>query len=90
MNVATSPSTRVRPLRALSIALAFAAAAGLIFGTAGFTAMEADRGLAVNVTDDERAYLGYAPLADEVRDGELTAVVEYRNRCGSDLDDIDV
>ncbi|MDB2263887.1 hypothetical protein PM025_06955 [Halorubrum ezzemoulense] len=90
MNVATSPSTRVRPLRALSIALAFAAATGLIFGTAGFTAMEADRGLAVNVTDDERAYLGYAPLADEVRDGELTAVVEYRNRFGSGLDDIDV
>lgn len=85
-----TPSTRVRPLRALSLVLAVTAAVGLIFGTAGFTAMDADRGLAVNVTDDESAYLGYSPLTDTVRDGESTDVVEYRNRFGGDLTEFDV
>ncbi|MFD1599660.1 hypothetical protein [Halobellus rarus] len=73
-------------LRTLSLVLAFTAAVGLVFGTAGFTAVNADRGLAVNVTDDDSAYLGYEPLADEVRDDESTAVVEYHNQFGQDLD----
>ncbi|WP_424013428.1 hypothetical protein ACOZ35_09790 [Halorubrum xinjiangense] len=91
MSTATRTSTaRVRPLRALSLVLAFTAAVGLVFGTAGFTAMEADRGLAVNVTDDASAYLGYETVTDEIRDGEPTAVVEYRNQFGSDLDEFDV
>ncbi|WP_144798039.1 hypothetical protein [Halorubrum depositum] len=85
-----SPTRRVSALRTLSLVLAFTAAVGLVFGTAGFTAMEADRGLAVNVTDDASAYLGYAPLADEVSDGEPAPVVEYRNRFGTDLDEFDV
>ena len=88
--VTRSPTARVRPLRALSLVLAFTAAVGLVFGTAGFTAMEADRGLAVNVTDDESAYLGYETVTDTVRDGEPTEVVEYRNQFGSDLDEFDV
>ncbi|WP_199240847.1 hypothetical protein [Halorubrum sp. SD690R] len=91
MSTATrTPTASVRPLRALSLVLAFAAAIGLVFGTAGFTTMEADRGLSVNVTDDESAYLGYAPLSGEVHDGEPTSVVEYRNQFGSDLNDFDV
>jgi len=77
-------------LRRLGLVLALAAAAGLVFGTAGLTAMEADRGVAVNVTDDASAYLGYEPVADEVRDGESAPVVEYRNRFGSDLGEFDV
>ena len=85
-----TPPTRVRPLRALSLVLAFTAAVGLVFGTAGFTAIEADRRLAVDVTNDTGAYLGYAPLTDEVREGEPTSVVEYRNQFGSDLDEFDV
>ena len=85
-----TPTAGVRPLRALSLVLAFTAAVGLVFGTAGFTAMEADRGFAVNVTNDTSAYLGYAPLADEVHDGEPTSVVEYRNQFGSDLDEFDI
>ncbi|QKY17072.1 hypothetical protein [Halorubrum sp. CBA1229] len=91
MSTATrSPPARMRALRTLSLVLAFTAAVGLIFGTAGFTAMEADRGLAVNVTNDTSAYLGYEPLTDEVHDGESTPVVEYRNQFGSDLDEFDV
>ena len=85
-----SPPRRVSALRALSLVLAFAAVLGLVFGTAGFTSMSADRGLDVNVTDDESAYLGYAPLTDEIHDGEPTSVVEYRNQFGNDLDEFHV
>jgi len=77
-------------LRTLSVVLAFAAAVGLIFGTAGFSAMNADRGLGVNVTADESASIGYEPLADTVHDGDSTPVVEYRNRFNGDLDEFDV
>jgi hypothetical protein len=87
---ALTPPRRASALRTLSLVLAFTAALGLVFGTAGFTAMEADRGLAVNVTDDESAYLGYEPLTDAARDGDSTPVVEYRNQFGSDLDAFDV
>lgn len=91
MSTATrTPTARVRPLRALSLVLAFTAAIGLVFGTAGFTSMEADRGLTVNVTNDTSAYLGYAPVTDEVHDGESAVVVEYRNQFGSGLDEFDV
>ena len=85
-----TPTTRVSALRTLSIALAFAAVLGLVFGTAGFTAMQADRGLAVNVTSDERASLGYEPLTDTVQSGEPTPVVEYRNRFNGDIAEFDV
>ena len=83
-----TPPARVSALRTLSLVLAFAAALGLIFGTAGFTAMEADRGLTANVTDDEHAYLSYEPVVEtdaEVHDGESTPVVEYQNQFGVDL-----
>ena len=91
MSTATrSPPARMRALRTLSLVLAFTAAVGLIFGTAGFTAMEADRGLAVNVTNDTSAYLGYEEVNDTVHDGEPTEIVEYRNQFGSDLDEFDV
>ncbi|OYR42471.1 hypothetical protein DJ82_02480 [Halorubrum sp. Ib24] len=87
---ARTPTADASALRTLSLVLVLAAAVGLVFGTVGFSAMEADRGLAVNVTDDASAYLGYEPLADEVRDGESAAVVEYRNRFGGDLGEFDV
>ena len=91
MSVLTrSPPARVSALRTLSLVLAFAAAVGLIFGTAGFTAMEADRGVAANVTVDENAYLGYALVTDAVSDGESATVVEYRNRFATDLGEFDV
>ncbi|OYR49501.1 hypothetical protein DJ73_17665 [Halorubrum sp. Ea1] len=87
---ARTPTADASALRTLSLVLVLAAAVGLVIGTVGFTAMEADRGLAVNVTDDASAYLGYEPLADEVRDGESVPVVEYRNRFGGDLGQFDV
>ncbi|GAA0522982.1 hypothetical protein SAMN04488066_105171 [Halorubrum aquaticum] len=80
-----TPPARVSALRTLSVLLAFTAAVGLVFGTAGFSAMEADRGLAVNVTDDEDAYLGYEAVTDTVESGDPTVVVEYHNRFSGEL-----
>jgi len=88
--VTRSPPARVSALRTVSLVLAFTAAVGLIFGTAGFSAMEADRGLDVSVSNDTSAYLGYEEVNDTVRDGEPKAIVEYRNQFGSDLDEFDV
>lgn len=89
---ARTPSARVSALRALSVVLAFTAAVGLVFGTAGFTAMEADRGVDVNVTDDENAYLGYNETVTQTSTSHnntttVTATVEaeYRNRLTEDL-----
>ncbi|WP_152663388.1 hypothetical protein [Halorubrum saccharovorum] len=89
MSTATrSPPARVSALRTLSLVLAFTAAVGLIFGTAGFSAMEADRGLDVNVTDDESAYLGYK-VTDETEtinnSTTVTAEAEYHNQFSGEL-----
>lgn len=83
-----TPSAQVSTLRTLSILLAFTAAVGLVFGTAGFSTMEADRGLTANVTDDGNAYLGYDPVVDEgtaIDENEPTDVVEFRNQFDVDL-----
>ncbi len=87
-----SPPARMRALRALSLVLAFTAAVGLIFGTAGFTALEADRGVNVTVVDDEDAYLGYNETTTQTSTTHnntttVTATVEaeYRNRLTEDL-----
>ncbi|MFC5134024.1 MULTISPECIES: hypothetical protein [Haloferacaceae] len=88
-----TPPARVSALRTLSIVLAFTAAVGLVFGTAGFTAMEADRGVAANVTNDESAYLGYEPVVDdreEIDEKEPTDIVEFRNQFGVNLTEFHV
>ena len=87
---ARSAPRRASALRALSLVLAFAAALGLVFGTAGFTAMEADRGLAVTVTNDDSAYLGYETLTDDAESGASTEVVEFHNRFSGKLDEFAV
>ena len=80
----------MRTLRAASIVLAFIAATALVLGTAGFTAMNADRGLGVSLADDESAFLGYDTLTDEVDDGSLESVVEYHNQFDHDLEEFHV
>jgi hypothetical protein len=82
---ARTPSARVSALRALSVVLAFTAAVGLVFGTAGFTAMEADRGITANVVKDKNAYLGYETITDTVESGEPTDVVEFHNQFSGEL-----
>jgi len=79
-----SPPARMRALRALSLVLAFTAAVGLIFGTAGFTALEADRGVNVTVVDDEDAYLGYE-AETETGNNSTTVTAEYHNQFSDEL-----
>lgn len=74
--------------RALSVTLAVVAAAGLIFGTGGFTAMSADRGVDVNVADDENAYLGYELTTETTtvnNSSTVTAEATYRNGFDGEL-----
>ena len=88
-----TPQIRVGKFRLLSILLAFTAAVGLVFGTAGFTTMDADRGVGINVTEDDNAYLGYEPRLDggeNITAGQSTPVVEYHNQVSVDLDTLEV
>lgn len=88
-----TPQIHVDKFRILSILLAFTAAVGLVFGTAGFTTIDADRGVGVNVTDDDSGYLGYEPLVnegEEITTGQSTPIVEYHNHIGVNLDTLDV
>jgi len=73
-------------LRVLSLTLAVLAAAGLVFGTAGFSAMQAERGVSIEVVSDGNAYLGYEPLTGTVDVNGSTEVVEFHNRLNADLD----
>lgn len=47
-----------RPWRTLAVSLAVAAVATVVFGTGGFGAVDADRGVEVSVVDDGAAYVG--------------------------------
>ena len=88
-----TPQISVGKFRLLSILLALTAAIGFIFGTAGFTTMDADRGVGINVTEDDNAYLGYEPLIDEgenITAGQSTPVVEYHNQIGVNLNALGV
>jgi len=79
----------VGKFRILSILFAFTAASGLVFGTTGFTTMDADRGIEMSVAEDDKAYLGYEPLVNETEEitaGEPTAIAEYHNRASVDFD----
>ena len=80
----------MRTLRGASIVIAFVAATALVLGTAGFTAMNADRGLDVSTTDDESAFLGYNTLTGAVNDETPESVVEYHNQFEHDLDEFHV
>jgi type II secretory pathway pseudopilin PulG len=79
---------RTSAARALSVALAVVAAAGLIFGSGGFTAMSVDRGVNVDVADDEDAYLGYELTTETTATNNtstVTAEATYRNGFGGEL-----
>jgi len=88
---ATTGSTRrVRPLRIASLLLAFAAATGLVLGSAGFASIDADRGVEVSVVDEDDAYLGVNATADAVAEGESTPTLDLRNRFGGPIETVEV
>lgn len=73
-------------LKTLSLALAVLAGAGLLFGTAGFSAVSADRGVSVAVVDDESAMIGYQSSDGNVEDGATVDLVTVANRYTGDID----
>ena len=86
---ARSPTAELSTLKTISIVLAFTAAVGLTLGTAGFSAIDADRGISVSVVEDEEAYLGVETF-DPLVDGESTTMMEIENRFDAELDEIRV
>lgn len=80
----------MRTLRVASLLLAFVAATGLIFGSFAFSAMSADRGIGVDVVNDDSAYIGYGELTHTVPDGEPIETAEFQNQFPSDLDTLEV
>lgn len=68
-------------LRLLSLGLAITAALLLVSGSLGFTSTTADRGVSVDVTDDEDAFVGY-DTGDEsgAQSGTTLTLVDVTNR----------
>lgn len=73
-------------LRVLSTVLVLAAGIALIFGSAGFSSVAADRGVAISVVEDEHAYVGMA-VCDQPATNSSGHPVEIRvqNRFAADL-----
>lgn len=71
--------------RALSLAFALLATAALVAGTGGFSAMQAEREVSIEVVGDGSAYLGYEPLTTTVDVNGSTDVVAFHNRLNADL-----
>jgi len=65
-----------------------ASSGALGIGTGAFSSVEADRGVEVNVVEDENAYLGLKrlPAADSVTVGDETDVVKITNQFADGLD----
>jgi len=72
--------------RNLILLLGGASSGAMSIGTGAFSSVEAERGVEVNVVDDDEAYVGYhAPKAqsgsdDSVTNGNRITLVEVRNR----------
>ena len=84
-----SPAAELSTLKTVSIVLAFTAAVGMVLGTAGFSAIDADRGIEVSVVDDESAYLGVETV-DPVVENESSTVAVYENGFDAELDEFSV
>lgn len=65
-----------------------ASSGALGIGTGAFSSVDADRGVEVNVVEDENAYLGLErlPAADSVTVGDKTEVVKITNQFADGLD----
>lgn len=73
---------------ALRVALLLVVVAGLSVGTAGFSAVDADRAIEVNVVDDDEAYVGVVACAkgnDSTGSGKESVRVRVTNRYTDNL-----
>ncbi|MDH5018892.1 hypothetical protein [Halobacterium rubrum] len=71
-------------LKLASIVLAAVASTGLVFGSVGFSAVAADRGVSVSVASDDEALVGYESETVDVTGTERVALVTVENRLPSD------
>lgn len=80
----------MRTLTRLSVAFAVLGVLLLVFGTAGFSAMSADRGVDVSVVDDDDAYVGIETVGDDVYDGDRITLLTVTNQFATDVEGLDV
>lgn len=74
----------------LILVLVIVASTGLVFGTFGFTSISAERGVSVQVVDDQHAFVGYQSGDLTVRDGETINLVTVTNQFPNTIDVTDV
>lgn len=73
-------------IRTLTLALLIIVSPGFVLGSFGFTSVSAERGVSVQVVNDDRAYVGYQSSDLTVRDGETVDLVEVKNRFTNTID----
>jgi len=66
--------------RKLVLVVAAAVAVSFSLGTAGFSSASADRGIDVNVVDDQQAYLGFEQQSINTDNGTTTVEVTIANQ----------
>lgn len=77
-------------LTRLSVAFAVLGILLLVAGTAGFSAMTADRGVDVSVVPDEEAYVGIEKVGDDASDGDRIHLLTITNQFASGMEELRV
>ncbi|MEF8780376.1 MAG: hypothetical protein V5A46_06835 [Haloferacaceae archaeon] len=77
-------------LTRLSVAFALLGLLLLTFGTAGFSAVSADRGVDVSVVDDSEAYVGIETVGDEAYGDDRVKLLTVTNQFASDMEPLQV
>ncbi len=77
-------------LKLASVVLAAVASTGLVFGSVGFSAVAADRGVSVSVASDENALVGYESGTVNVTGNEGVDLVTVANRLSSSASVVNV
>ena len=77
-------------LTRLSVAFAVLGILLLVAGSAGFSAMSAERGVNVSVVDDEHAYVGIETVGDERTEDDRVHLLTVTNQFATGMDDVRV
>ena len=73
-------------MRHRRLILALFVLATVITGTAGYSAIQAERSVAVTVADDEDAYLAVENTNDSITNGSTSSVLRVTNQFGREVD----
>jgi hypothetical protein len=71
------------------VLLAAAAATMLVTGSFGFTSVSAERGVSVNVVEDNQAYIDYHAKDLSVENGDRVELVTLQNQLGGEVELVD-